>query len=59
MNMPPQVPLEVKKHALESALSQLADKDPFYAGLLQEINIRYSDAVPTAAIGYDKKKDSF
>lgn len=59
MQKPP-VPLEVKKHALESAMSQLSDKDPFYAGLLQEINIRYSDhEVPTAAIGYDKKRDLF
>jgi predicted metal-dependent peptidase len=56
----PPVSIQVKKHALESAISQLADKDPFYAGLLQEVNIRYTEhEVPTAAIYYDKKKDSF
>jgi predicted metal-dependent peptidase len=48
-----------KKEALESALLKLFQSNPFYGSLIQSINIRYSDWLPTACIAYDKKKDQF
>lgn len=48
-----------KKQALESALMRLFQEHPFYGTLLQQINIRYSNEVPTASIRYDNKRDNF
>lgn len=48
-----------KKEALASSIYLLSEQEPFLSGLIQEINIRYSEEIPTAAIFYDKKKDDF
>lgn len=47
-----------KKDYLESALFELYMQNPFYAGLLTEMNIKYSDQIPTC-IAFDKKKQEF
>jgi predicted metal-dependent peptidase len=49
--------LHDKKGALESALFYLVQEQPFYGSLLQELNIIYTEALPTAAIAYNKKLD--
>jgi predicted metal-dependent peptidase len=46
-----------KKDSLESALYSLVLEQPFYGGLLQELNIIYTQAIPTAAIIYSKRQD--
>lgn len=46
-----------RKGALESALYYLVQEQPFYGSLLQELNIIYTEMIPTAAIAYNKKLD--
>lgn len=48
-----------KKECLESALFELGLDSPFYASMLQELNISYNMMVPTAGIYYDKKREEF
>ncbi len=48
-----------KKECLESALFELSLDSPFYASMLQELNISYNMMVPTAGIYYDKKREEF
>lgn len=44
---------------LSSALYLLSKSSPYYASLLQEVSIKYSHRVPTAALIYDKKLAKF
>ncbi len=48
-----------KKECLESGLFALGQGNPFYSGLLQEINIRFNDQCPTVGLMYNKKKQEF
>lgn len=48
-----------KQQKLESALFSLQKQHPFYANVLQEIDIGYSGMVPTAAIGFNDKTFEF
>lgn len=51
--------LHTKKQYIEGSLYTLMQEQPFYAALLSEINISFSNLVPTAALTYEKKKDYF
>jgi len=51
--------LLTKKQYIESSLYTLMQDQPFYAALLSEINISFTQLLPTAALTYDKKKDHF
>jgi len=44
---------------LESAIYELSKKNAFYAALIQEVNIRYTNRIPTAALMYDKERALF
>jgi hypothetical protein len=50
-----------KTRALESTIYYIYHKlgDGFSMGLLQEVNIRYDDRIPTACIYYNPKKEEF
>jgi len=50
---------EVLKQSLESAVYACMKKDPYIAALLQEMNIRYDERIPSAAIWFDKKDEQF
>lgn len=57
---PEEITQQRKKECLESALFELGLDSPFYASMLQELNIAYSSVlVPTAGIYYDKKREEF
>lgn len=49
----------LKKKYVEKAIYDISIDNQFYSGLLQEINIGYSNFFPTACLMYDKKKDEF
>lgn len=59
MNNLPVVSQQRKKECLESALFTLSLDSPFYASMLQELNISFDDRCPSAGIFYDKKKEEF
>jgi len=44
---------------IQKAIFNLFRKEPFYALLLQEINIRMTDSIPTMGVSFDKKINKF
>jgi len=48
-----------KKQALESALYYFSNEQPFLGAMLQFVNVKYRNDIPTAAFHYDVKQDSF
>lgn len=53
------VSLEEKKSAVESSLYELSRFEPFYAGLIQELNIKFDPRIPTAGLVYNDKTLDF
>lgn len=49
----------LKKEYIERSIYEISMSNSFYSGLLQELNIRYSNKFPTACLTYDKKEDQF
>lgn len=58
-NQLPAISTYQKKESLESALFSFITRHPFYGTLLQQINIEYSEKVPTAGLLYEKKTLQF
>ena len=50
---------EQKKKTLEASLFQLSTEQPFYAGVLQEIEIKYDSELPTLYIKFDTEKNQY
>jgi predicted metal-dependent peptidase len=48
-----------KEQILQRAIYRLFYQEQFYGALLQELTIRFLDAVPTAAIAYNRKKQEY
>lgn len=48
-----------KKEIVEAAFYDLLDKQAFYGGLLQEIDVQFVEYIPSAALKYDKQKFKF
>lgn len=50
---------EALRNNMESAIYTCAKQDPYLASLLQELNIKYDERIPTACVGFDKRSKTF
>ena len=54
-----EVPPHLKKQALQTSIYNLRMRHPFYASVLQCLNIEYSHALPTAGVMFDGNTKKF